>query len=688
MVSVVSSRVNAITAATEDFRRVLACTGPVVPDSGVLAGPIHLNRNAAAEQLGHWPATGADNLHFALNLGTLMRLGFAGIVAAAEKRRRGVSGTEEAAYLDAIARCYRGVTAFMTAHADAAAQRAATTTIRTDRERLELITATCRVLATGAPVTFLHGVQACWFAWVIRGHGTIGRLDQQLHGLYDADLAAGRLTRADAFIILRELWEKMNAAGSGDTLRNVMLGGQDADGRDATSDLSLLMLEVALAARSTEPHVNVRLHARTPPAFLEKLLDLQLLGHGQGTVYSDELLIPALQRYGGVPLAAARNYANDGCNEIIIDGESGIRICTMDAMKALELALFNGQGNALPGEAVGRYWHKAGPARPIHTSLEFGFGSGDMAAMTRFADVYEAVWRQYAYQVERKLKWLDDCIRQETEHAITAPFVAGLLPRCLEDGVDPVRGGHTVECNVLFSGTLTTLADALAGIRQVVFTDGFCSMAELLAALRADFAGHEPLRQRLLAAPKFGNDVDSVDVLAADLVTRFCRLVREHPTPVGRPYWPALFNHTFSDEAKLVGATPDGRRWKDPIAEHFSPTPGRARRGPTAVIRSVSKAPLTQAVGTAVFHLSLSRSVVPMGERGRGVLRQLLTTALTLGVPVLNVAIYNPATLQAAREHPEQYADLLVRVWGYSARFVELDADMQAHIMARAVGEP
>ena len=240
-------------------------------------------------------------------------------------------------------------------------------------------------------------------------------------------------------------------------------------------------------------------------------------------------------------------------------------------------------------------------------------------------------------------------------------------------------------CWIFFGGSIPTVADALAAVREVVFERKLCTPAELLDALRADFAGHEPLRLQLLAAPKFGNDIPAVDQLAADIALEMCRHVKAYPTATGKPIWPALFNHTYNDEAKIVGATPDGRRWKDPICEHYSPTPGRARRGPTAVIRSITRGPLAEACGTSIFNISLSRTFLPRTQNGVERLRHLLDGALKLGAAVMNVAIYDVELLREAQRNPQGHEDLIVRVWGYSARFGDLSEDQQNHIIARTI---
>ena len=682
----VQKRIQQADACAEHFCALLACTAPVIPDAGSLAGPVFLDRRALQDRLGeNGPhiQLGEDNLHFSLNVETLLELGFHGIRDTALTRAATTSDEEPAAYLRAIARCYAAVLEFVQAHADTASRMAARASAA-EQQRFTRIAACCSALAQGSPRTFPEAIQLFWFAWNIRNHGTIGRLDQHLYPFYRRDVDASHLTQAAAFEMLRELWEGFNVSGSGDTLMNLMLSGRDHLGNDETNELSYLMLDVALAVRKSEPHLNVRVHAETPEPFLDKVAQLQALGHGQGTIYNDDAIVPSLVRLE-VPLESACDYANDGCTEVTIDGQSGIRFLQMEALKTLELTLFNGEENALPGAPLGRYVTRHQPERQLRTGLATGFRSGDFATMTSFEQVFDAYLRQYGHQLDTMLAKLDSWIRQSLEEGVSSPFMAGTFPRCLEAGLDPIRGGFAVPCNMIFAGSIPTVADGLAAIRQVIFTDRFCTPAELLEALRADFEGWELLRQRCLAAPKFGNDDDSVDQLAARIARFFCARVAAHRAPDGKPVWPALYNFLFNDTTKIVGATPDGRRWQDPVAEHYSPTPGRATSGPTAVIRSAAKGPLAEACGSSIFHVSLSRSMVPQDESGRQLLVQLMRSALQLGTAVMNIAIYDVAELRRAKEQPEHHADLIVRVWGFSARFVDLCEDMQNHIIERAI---
>jgi formate C-acetyltransferase len=671
------------TAQAQHFVDTLAATEPVIPEAGILAGP--LRRTVSPEtpnQLG-WDA---DNLHFPMDVGNLMRLGSAGIARRALANAAG-RPAEQAHYLKCIAATYEAVCCFIASHA-AAAEGKIRGASASERHRLEAIAANCRALSVEPPRTFAQAVQLFWFVHCIRVTGwssTIGRLDQHLFPFYRAD-AAGGLTREDALELLCELWRGLNrqVPHPSNGLMNLMVGGQDAAGNDAANEVSYLLIDTAIRVNDTNPFVSARVHARTEKRFLDKVIELQLVGHGQGTVYNDELIIPSLVRYG-LPLELARNYANDGCNEITIDGQSTICLWIVDALKCLEAALFDGKENPSAHQAPRRLLLATEQPLNLVDQAYTGFQSGAFNAMRSFDEFLEAFMRQYLHHIDRALRDQGNLMKQFAANGVSSPLMAGTFASVLESGLDPHRGGVEVIEQVVFLGSLGTVADGLAAVKKVVFEERACAPEQLLEALAADWKGHDALRALCRAAPKFGNDDDDVDLIIADVIRRAVDHMKRAPSFSGLPVWPCLFNHAFVNSAQMCGATPDGRRWMDPVGEHFSPTPGCAVHGPTAVIRSATKAPLADCVGVAIFHIGLARSLAPQGERSRALIENLIRTAFRLGATVINVAIYDVATLKEARLHPEKYPDLIVRVWGYSARFTSLSGDMQDHIIARAI---
>ncbi|MHC4563595.1 MAG: pyruvate formate lyase family protein, partial [Planctomycetota bacterium] len=272
------------------------------------------------------------------------------------------------------------------------------------------------------------------------------------------------------------------------------------------------------------------------------------------------------------------------------------------------------------------------------------------------------------------------------ENYHTSFVLAGTYPDCRLTGADPMRGGgYREKCLMGFVGHVPAAADCLAAIKQVVFEQQTCTMAELQAALAADFEGHEGLRQRLLHASKFGNDDDVVDEIASDIVDRLIAHFKQTRGSHGKPYLLALYTDAFLGVQDIVGATPDGRKWGDTTGMHYAPVPGRALSGPTAVLKSAAKACLGGACGTAPVNVNLpAASDDSAAEKQAAV--ALIRAAMEMGISVMTVARYDADVLTKAQDDPEAYQDLIVRVRGFSVRFVTLDRAAQDHIIARTRG--
>lgn len=659
------------------FQEDLDDRGVAVTDGEWLAGPV-VSRYTGGLPWARMRSSCWDNAHFPLDYGLLLREGVPGVVRRAEAPREGLT-PYGAAYRQAIAQTYRMVQGSIRQHAERAEALAGE---HPDSRTLAATAANCRALAEGAPQTFAQGVQLFWFLWRLRSGFTscIGRLDIALWPLYERDVPA-RLSRDGAKALLLELWQKLNAVYSGDTLMNVMLSGVDEAGRDVTNDLTLLLMETTMQTRGSEPHLNARFSKDSTEPYLDCLSRMIAMGQGQGVLYNDDVMIPALVAHG-VPLEAARCYANDGCTEITLDSRSPILFWQMEMVKTLELTLFRGQENPCAPHGQVHKWNRNLPSFSFQTSLRFGHDSGDLAAMASFDEVYAAFLDQLTYQTDGFLERIADELRriEDGEEVVTSPFVGGSVAASLDRGLDPLRGGYPVRNYQLLSGSIPTVADALYAVKRAVFEDGLCTLPELLAALAENFEGREPLRQSLLRLPKYGNDSDEVDALAADIARRFCEQVEAYRAPHGARILPGIYNIDFHMFASTLGATPDGRRAGDLICDHFSPTPGRAIRGPGCVLQSAAKADLARGCAASPLYLTL-----PAGVSGPdpALIRSLMSAILALGLPLVSIAVYSRRDLEDAMAHPETHGDLIVRVWGYNARFVDLDEKLQRHVLER-----
>lgn len=585
-----------------------------------------------------------DNRHFPMGTGQLMSLGFRGIanVAAANSQRtRGL----ESEYLAAIARCYRVASEYVAKWALTAKVAAKNAEGQEDRDGLESISIGCESLAEDPPHSFQEALQLFWFALSMRNAGrssTLGRLDQHFYPFYAHDTETGVVSREHAQEMIDELLEKINRIWTGDGLMTLVVGGLTRDGDDATNAVSLMLVDAAARLRLVNPQISVRIHDAPPEEFRDAVTELQLTPGGECTVLNDEAIIPALVA-SGTSLEMARNYCCDGCNELIYDGESMIEFFVMEAVKCLELTLFNGAECPVEAkrEVRSNYLYADEKNPEVSTSMTIGHKSGDVTQMSSFTEVLDAFLDQFEFQVKARAVKLTGHVGDYRSHHISPPFLAGTFPECLETGRDLWRGGLSRRVFMIFSGSIPTVADGLAALNSVVFTDETATMTDLLAAIRADWNGFDALREQCLSAPKFGNDENGVDAIAAAIAERFSDCLGEFRTELPEPILPALFCHEFNRHAMIASATPDGRKRGDPIAEHFSPVPGRAVKGPTAVINSMARAPLEKMAGTAVTHVSLSRASLPVGAQAATLVRQLVDSAFAQGLMVIHMPVYD-----------------------------------------------
>lgn len=669
------------TDCVKQYQEDFAAYQIYIPEHGILAGRLDPGFWRPA---GSFEVYGEDNRHYPMG-DACLELGITGVL---DKTNVSIpQDTEEtAAYRQAIHDVYQCVGEFISRHKQKALELMKTTGDEQRKKDLALIAANCGQLLLGRPQTFLQGLQLFWFLYLVRtpfGAGCIGRLDQKLLPFYMMDVNGGTWDKNQALEAVKEFYGYLNYMNTGDTLRNMMLSGQDEKGNDQTNELTYLFLEAYQQTGDAEPHLNVRLHSRSPKRLKDQCVKMIGEGKGQPTLYFDQWIIPAMEK-SGISHEDACRYANDGCTETVIDGRSHIAFWQLEMVKTVELTLFNGQENPYVYPVEMRKNRRNSRTFVPKTGLTLGFQSGELGEMSSFEEFLGAFRRQLQFQIRCLLEKIDEKIRQDETVTMTSPLIAGTFRECLETGKDPLRGGgFSVSNYQLLSGTITTAADSLRAVEYCVFEKEFCTLTELRDVLAKDFQGQEPLRQRLLHAPKYGNGEARVDELAAWIARLYLDQVNAYRSESGKRVWPGLYNIDFKIFANITGATPDGRKFRDVIGEHCSPTPGAAQQGPTAVVESAARLPMREGYASSPLHLTLNKSDFVMGAEKDLVVERLMDACEEAGVPVLNISMYDAEELRQAQKHPEQYQDLIVRVWGFNARFVELDEELQNHIINR-----
>ncbi len=512
--------------------------------------------------------------------------------------------------------------------------------------------------------TFREALQSLWFAHIINtwedgiNANSLGRLDQILYPYYRRDRDAGRLTRAEAFELLCCLWIKLYRDYD---VQQVALGGVDAEGHDATNELTCLMLDVTEALDFVRC-LSVRLHRDSPRRLLRRSLELVGKGKGIPFFFNDEVLVPALAD-NGIALRDARDYAAIGCVEITIPGKANPHAVSnrINLLKCLELALNNG--------------------RSMTTGATLGLATDDPAAMGSLEEVIAAYERQVAYCVHSMCR---ETLRLWMAQRLTAPmpYKSLLTQDCLAGGWDFNDCGARYDYHESMPMGIPNVADSLAAIDQLVFREGKLTLAELVEELRQNFP-RESVRLALLnRAPKYGNDDDVVDALAARIFRHYCALMREVSELYQTPFFAQPFTFLWLVEAgQRTGATPDGRRRGENLAYSVSPMQGRDFKGLSALINSLAKLPQRLAAGST--SAIVEAEPVLFAAENLDHLVTLLQTAVEKGVGQLQFNVVNAETLRKAQAAPEQYRNLAVRVSGFSQKFCLLNKEIQDHIIAR-----
>lgn len=593
--------------------------------------------------------------------------GFTGLLQEVEAARARATTPERAAFYEAAAIVSRAAMDFAarwSRHCTAEAEREPDAERR--RELLQLAAILARVPAHPAR-TFYEAVQSVFLTHVIVHqesfqHGvSFGRVDQYLYPYYRRDLDAGALTHAEALEIVgcflakcAELVPLFTAMAteyfSGlSSASGLTLGGTDADGNDASNELSTLFLAAYDQMRLRQPNLHARVHPRSAPAFLRQAYHLVKRGGGMPAFFNDAAIVPALETIG-IAHDDACNYSIVGCVEWGVPGKS------------------------FPAAGAGFLSLPAVLDRTLHTrncasmnELLAGFRSDLEAVVAAAVAGNNAIERAHAL-------------------CRPTPLLSVLVDGCVARGLDVTAGGAIYNTAGFQGVGIADVADSLAAIEQVVFTEERVTLPALLEAIDADFAGHVALRDHVLnKVPKYGNDAGRAEHWARTVGEMYAAVVRRHESPRGGRYAPGFWTMTthIGFGARL-GALPSGRRAGQPLSDGLSPANGCDRLGPTASMMAV-----THAAGAHVANgYALNEKLDPWllaGEAGTAVIDGLTRGYFGAGGMQVQYNVLDPAVLLEAKRHPERYRDLVVRISGYSAYFNDLTEAMKDELIARTL---
>jgi pyruvate formate-lyase/glycerol dehydratase family glycyl radical enzyme len=505
----------------------------------------------------------------------------------------------------------------------------------------------------------------------------LGRIDQYFYPYYKADKEAGILTDDAAQELLDCLWIKIAemslfqdeitaqyAAGYCITVQT-SCGGVDRYGNDATNELSYMMIQATEDVRFKEPNLGFTYSiAKNPDSLLHKAVESISRGLTMPAIYTNDVGIQMLQNKG-IPLREAWDWNPCGCVETNLSGRlkqyTDIADINMGAM--VELALNDGYSR-ITGEKV-------------------GVSTGDPRNFKTFDDFYEALLKQIDYAVDvitsgnQLLDYLSMNFRP-------VPALSLSYEHCMESGLDysqPHGAKYTAGGGVITVGQ-ADIINSVAAVKTLVYDEKKITMDELVKALDANFEGYEDLQKLCLAAPKYGNDDPRADFCVGAIYTHVADQFEKYETKFGKMTLGMLPVSGNTPIGQWVGALPSGRKAGTPLTDGIGATGGTDVNGPTGLLKSVSCLPHARYTQGTQLNMKFEPELIK-GEDGMRHAMDMIKTMSLLDVYHVQINCVDRDTLLDAQKHPEKHRDLLIRVAGYTAFFVELSKETQDEIIGR-----
>lgn len=671
--------------------------------------------------------------HITVKYWTVLGEGLESVIARAEKGIKELCvGKEDACkrriFYEAVIRSCKAVINYAHRYADLAEDMAKKASGERRSELLK-IAEVCRNVPEHPARSFYEACQSFWFVQQLlqvesSGHSiSPGRFDQYMYPYYKKDLDAGVVTRESAQELLDCIWIKLNdlnkcrdaASAEGfagySLFQNLIVSGQDRNGRDVTNDLSSMCIEASMHTGLPMPSLSIRVWNGTPHEIMVKAVELTRTGIGLPAYYNDEVIIPALMNRG-IPLEEAREYNIIGCVEPQVPGKTDgwHDAAFFNMLRPLELTFTNGYED---GELV---------------TLE----TGDVTKMTTFDEVYEAYKKQMTTSIALMVNAINAIDYAHAQRS-PLPFESSLVDGCFEKGLCVEEGGAIYN----FSGPqgfgIANVADALFAVKKLVFEQKKYTMADFKQAMSDNFGKgltaldaehmvkavcanlkvdgreinadvvravyesvvaskklspdrikfYEQMLEDIEALPKYGNDIDEVDYFARDVAYTYTKPLETFKNPRGGIFQAGLYPVSANVPlGKQAGATPDGRLSGQPIADGIGPAQGRDKLGPTAAANSTAKIDHMIASNGTLYNQKFHPSALA-GAKGIDNFITYLRTYFSRKGMHVQFNVVSRETLLDAQKNPDKYKTLVVRVAGYSALFTTLSRSLQDDIISR-----
>ncbi|HEY8891194.1 MAG TPA: choline trimethylamine-lyase [Clostridium sp.] len=535
------------------------------------------------------------------------------------------------------------------------------------------------------PETFHEALQAIWTIQSLflmeenQCSTSLGRIDQYVFPCYASDIENGMLSEQQAFELMgcfmikcsEMIWYTPEASAKYFAgympFINMCVGGQKREGGDGTNELTYLIMDAVEKVKIYQPSLACRIHNQSPHRYLEKIVDVIKAGGGMPACHFDDAHIKMMLRKG-FDFEDARDYCLMGCVEPQKSGR--IHQWTAGGFTqwpiTIEMVFNRGVLKSYPS----KQW----------------LDTGELEALTTYEQFDAAVKRQLNYLLEMNAR--GTVITQQVFRDVTpTPYMSLFVDGCIQTGKDVTAGGAVLYegPGTIFAG-LGTYVDSMAAIKKLVYDDKKYTLADIKKALDANWEGYEQIRRDCLDAPKYGNDDNYADLIVTDIVDYTEHRINQHKSLYARQIHGTLSQSFNTPLGGMIGATPNGRLSGLPLSDAMSPSQGADKKGATANIKSVSKINVESMSLGMAHNFKISSSFLDNTE-GREGLITLLRTASIMGNAEMQFNCVDNKTLKQAQLHPEEYRDLIVRVAGYCAFFVELCKEVQDEIISRTVIE-
>ena len=630
---------------------------------------------------------GTNEGHICAGYAKLLKLGYIGIIKEAESyqskiKPNDIDYKDKFNFYEAVKICYKAAIQFSRRYSELAYKMAINEKNEQRKKELEIIGAMMEKFTKETANSFYEAIQLIHFTQNIiniiyqRSVVALGRLDQILWPYYKRQIEKNEITRDFALGLIEELNLKLtwnvtilptdyttisNALGL--NTQTITISGIDKEGKDATNDISYLFLEAYKNIKALTTDLSIRVHKNTPENFFKEALKVFQFTSGIA-FYNDDVIIPSMIN-ASYTKEDARDYVIIGCVEPTSQGNTFAATgrIYINLPGVLELTLNNGYCNL--------------------TNQVSGLETGDPVNFLTYSDLYKTFILQLRYNIEKSVK-IAKIGDEETYKYLPQPFVSAIIDGCLEKGKDYTEGGAIYNFSSITAYGFATLVDSLYNIKKVIYEEKLMTMPELIQILNSNFKGQEELRQKLINKyNKWGNDNEDIDQLANKMWDLFCSEVVKHKCIRNGCYNPGAYSmgvHVI--EGFFTKASADGRKTMQALSNSLSPVNNMEKKGLTATLNSIAKLNYSLSINGVAVNIRIHPQNIS-SEENVDKFYYLLKSYFDKGGMQIQPNIVSTDTLRDAQKHPEKYPDLVVKVGGYNATFVDLGTPIQNDIIDR-----